>query len=186
MDVPANSTDYTSPEGHAVTIPDSLYQHGLYLANSTITGRDQITDTVLSWVDTRVSQWVSSHPEKDPAELDRVARGERFIIIDQIALKTPASSSGLAVGLYEGPLIEACIYAAWSGYSKPAYNYPPHTLMSGDELAKWSGNDIWRNGKWYAGEMYSDGKGLYVIGHELDHAIGLHHDASGKNSSFSD
>ena len=171
-------TDITL-NGFEVEIPQSIYINGLYLSDRTVTDREEIKYIVLNWIDLRIDEWAQGHPERTPQEL-QMAKAYRYKLIDHWGFPCGAES-GLCAGQtwLDSKVIVAAIYALWRGERYPEHNAAPHTVMTAREVVDWTGNPAWEGSSWYAGDVYADGGLLKVIGHELDHVIGIDHQIAG-------
>lgn len=176
---PDKARSCLSRQGIRVYIPSSVYENGLYLIDKFITRPSKINSTLLYWVDVRVSEWIKSHPERKSYDLWKVAKAYRFKIIDHWGFRCSASPTGLCNGLHQGSkkTITASIYFKLESANVPSRDYiPPHTVMTSKEVAEWARNSYWNKGskagKYYWGSIDINNRGLLVIPHELDHAIG--------------
>jgi hypothetical protein len=176
---------HTTGLGVKVYIPASIYENGLYLINTVLTNSVDIDITLLGWIDTRVIEWVDSHPEMNPDILLQVAQSHTVVIHDHWGFPCSGSPSGLCNGSFKSDVIHASIYIKYESVEPPIGDYiPPHTIMTSEELAEWSKNNYWitgdKAGKYYFGTIPGDStgisRGLLVVGHELNHAIGIDHD----------
>lgn len=122
-------------------------------------------ETVLLWLDKRVHEWAKLRNPANPEGLKEVVRAEvGFILLDARRIVTPLSPTGYAAGIYTDGIkqIMACIWSTAKASELPL-GAPLHTADKNPA-----------DGLWYYGVIPQEG-GLAVIGHELDHYIGLHH-----------
>lgn len=156
-----SSTVYMTNQGYILNIPNSVFEHGLYLPDHTITDKYEIEVILKSWLDIRVNEWAQG----DSYRIN-VARSINFILFDDWHYR---HDGGYCVGDYfEDHTVYASIYSKFESSNMPTYNYPPHTLVQHID------DDGDKTLKWYAGQII-DGVGLEVIPHELNHAIGINH-----------
>lgn len=124
-------------------------------------------EQAFAWLEARIDQWV----EQRGAQYGRehcyaVAFRYPFILYDDYRFACAASPTGWCAGQHWGDgfhckRIEACIWSRAHSYAYP-HGAPAHTIRES-------------NGTYTYGYL-PDGVGLAVIPHELDHAIGIHHD----------
>ena len=190
--VGCGDTDYqhphtdVSPDSHKVYIPESVYEHGLYLPDETLTDREEIRDTLLYWVDLRVQVWKENwHPDLDQEYLSKVARETVIVLVDHWGIPCNPCALGHAHGQYhfEG-FAEITIYHHLVTDNPLKANYPPHLTLTGEEAYEWLGDEKLLAVSYNVGQIVDlrppgsteyFSVGCYDIPHELDHAIGIHH-----------
>jgi len=167
---------YETPSGLTLFVPDSVNSHGLFLRDRVVTDPEEIHQILCRWLDERIQQWIATHPDMDPAYLLSVADRHLFVTMDHWAFPCKSSNTGLCAGSYTEGVLKSAIYAKGSGTEPPSASYvPPHTIIFADDVARWAGNDIWRTGLWYWGEVPSGDIGFHSVLDEFDHAIGIDH-----------
>ncbi len=144
---------YQSPNGLHVLIPDSLYTHDLYLPDRVITNPDEITDKLLSSVDTRTKEFCNNHEDFD---CGKIRVNVRFILFDAFAFSCSRelSASGLCAGVFSENenTIFASIYGRWRGYGPPAdFFSPPHTWLTVEQMEQITGEESPYDYTFYAG-----------------------------------
>jgi len=164
---------HDTPSGLTLFLPDSINSHGLYLSDRIATDPEEIHQILCRWLDEQINRWIASHPERDPEELLNIARQHLFIGVDHWSFPCRSSDTGLCAGAFSPCTYKSAIYHKGSGPAFPTGNIPPHTIVYADELAEWAGNDIWRTGLWYWGEIPPGQIGFETVAHEFDHAIGI-------------
>lgn len=93
-------------------------------------------------------------------DYSKYLREIRFTLYDDYRFATSFSQTGYAAGLQNGKYITASIYDRSFSLEYPT-DAPPHTVRTVD-------------GGWNYG-IINGGIGLSVLGHELDHLIGIGH-----------
>lgn len=117
---------------------------------------------VLSWLDARVAEWVALRAQDhDPALIRVIANRTNYLVIDDYRFPDSVSPTGYAYGASLPGSIAACIY------SRAVADAPP-------AAPAWITRQNPATGKWSYG-VIPPGGGLQVVGHELDHQIGLDH-----------
>lgn len=146
-----------SPDGYAV---GKLKDQGGYVGG-------WLTEAeVLGWLDDRVDEWARQRAPSNPEGLKAAVRADvGFNLLAARRIETRYSPTGYAVGLYypNSKTVIACIWATQGAWELPELA-PLHTA-----------NQNPADGLWYFGYLPPEG-GLQVIGHELDHYIGIDHD----------
>lgn len=126
-------------------------------------------DVVLGWIDSRVESWQLARCDGYGGVVYGIPYACVFKTVDYWAFPTIASPTGWAVGMVntgaDHPLIWCSIFQGHKCDSPP----DPATLEYPYTLGPY-------NGQWAYGTLYDDGMGLLVIGHELDHLLGIDHE----------
>lgn len=158
LEVLVKDTTFT-PLGFQVAIPQSIYTHGLYFETHTITDRDAIKFTLLSWVDQRAREYIALRQ----VNLEDFVHYPIVLFDDfKFACSAVNAPTGWCAGLLDGGVIGSAIYQEWSGIENiPPYNYPPHTLA-------WSTRTL----KWWAGIIPDSQIGMPSLIHEWDEVFG--------------
>jgi hypothetical protein len=177
-------TDIT-PRGYKVSIPESVYQNGLYFSDTKLMDKEDIRQKLLDWVDYQVNRWFDRHSNMDTAfyipmdYLVLVARKQVFEPVDHWGLPCSYCENNIAFGFHYNNHIKVAIYTMWvTNYAiDDLHNYPPHVLLTGTETAAWLNNEHWLSYSYVFGYNPSD-TGCMLIPHELDHAIGINHHSS--------
>ena len=164
-----------TPLGFQVGIPQSIYTHGLYFETHTITNKDAIKITLLSWVDQRAREYLTLGRMIPVYDNDKEEWTQRPVVLEDLlphpivlfddfkfACSAVNAPTGWCAGLLDGGIIGASIYYEWSGLENPPpYNYPPHTLA-------WSTRTL----KWWAGIIPDTQIGIPSLLHEWDEVFG--------------
>lgn len=149
---------YLTDNGYVLNIPDSVFQHGLYLSEQTITDRLTIETTLKGWLDARIDEWANEDIDKF-----NITKQVNYILFDHWFFDCSVTPTGMCAGAPFGNTIYACIYDKYESSDFPSYNYPPHTLIQHID------DDGDQTMKWYAGKI--EGIGLSVIGYELTNVM---------------
>jgi hypothetical protein len=168
-------TGYITDMGMRFSLPDSLFEHGIYLNDRTITERSEIIAFMANSIDFQVRNWMGMHQDMDQANLLATALKQQFVVVDNWTFPCDCSFSGLCAGSYSSDgVITTSVYLEEKGLNRPvAATVPPHTIMYANDAAKMAGNDIWMTGLWYWGELPAGAQPLPSIFTELNHAIGI-------------
>lgn len=151
-----NKPNAWTPNGYGVITPAAF---DLY---------DEFTqEQALEWVDLRIASWIESRSVQYGLDTcTAISYDTTYELIDDCRFVEPSSPTHYANGSHsgEGPhYVKACLYAkAESDIAPETVPYPG--------MGPWYMNGLW---KW--GVFPSDGVGFAVIGHELDHALGIDH-----------
>lgn len=143
-----------SPKGYEVEIRDrGSFSHGILT-------RAQ----VLEWLDARIAEWIALRSrDYDVNLITKMAKNINYLVIDDYRFPESNSPTGFAAGLSLPGSIAACVYSRAVSDSKPT------------STPDWIVRQNPTTGKYSYGVILPDG-GLQVLGHELDHQIGIHHE----------
>lgn len=145
---------YLTPQGYVLKIPDSVYQNGLYLWDSTVTDPLMIQLIIKEWFDSEIEEWIQVHDYRNSL------KSANYTIHNHWFFKVDGD---MCAGYIIGNNIDVALYHKYEGIPMPTMNYALHTLI-------WHEDDqergVW---KWYAGYIPQNGRGMPALKHELGH-----------------
>jgi hypothetical protein len=166
---------FISPNGYKVVIPNRIYGDRPLFLPDRIAGKEESINIILNTLDSRVQEWIESHPELDRNYLENVARSVTFKVRNAGHFKCEASNAPykMCVGLWDSHnrTIGAALYRRLSSTEFPFDLLIPYwTIGTGRDIYNVTGIKKWLTAR----ERYFYGYGdilLAVIPYELDHVI---------------
>lgn len=177
------------PQGYKIQIETSFLSTGVYLTDDIIYGETEIKDMICTILDDRVQEWIDSrltHPdaldkcgsrrytitqEELASCLYDIALSRKYKILNCMHYRCGISYTGMCAG---DTSINAPLYSRYKGRGLPDFNYPPHTVQTGQSIYDMTHYKGWLEfaDYYYIGSPFNY---LPVIGHELDHKLGIGH-----------
>jgi len=163
-----NAPIYKTPGGFKCTMPR---MYALYSREWIIFDETHIRDVVMNWLDIRIETTLLDYPNKVRGR--DIAESKLYILHNHYMFPCE-SSSGMCYGRNNMiSYIEGAIYARWQGNEYPAFQTNPDLLKTKEYFYQLTGVKGWltQGSNYYASDLYSDGMGLLVIQHELEHCL---------------